>query len=90
MRLGFVHRQSLLLQREDCQGPAHAPELTFQAHKQDNKVWCGTMMFTGDKLTEVVEALNGINQRHIALPPFFVDEPAHHLVPRQLQSVCRP
>jgi hypothetical protein len=25
----------------------------------DNKVWCGTMMFTGDKLTEVVEALNG-------------------------------
>jgi hypothetical protein len=36
-----------------------AAELTFQAHKQANKVWCGTMMFTVDKLTEVVEALNG-------------------------------
>ncbi|CAG8892004.1 unnamed protein product [Penicillium nalgiovense] len=36
-----------------------AAELTFQAHNQANKVWCGTMMFTGDKLTEVVEALNG-------------------------------
>ncbi|KAJ5285488.1 hypothetical protein N7524_000794 [Penicillium chrysogenum] len=36
-----------------------AAELTFQTHKQDSKVWCGTMMFTGDKLTEVVEALNG-------------------------------
>lgn len=36
-----------------------AAELTFQAHTQANMVWCGTMMFTGDKATEVIEALNG-------------------------------
>ncbi|KAJ6125369.1 hypothetical protein N7471_012686 [Penicillium samsonianum] len=36
-----------------------AAELRFQAHTQANEVWCGTMMFTRDKLTEVVEALNG-------------------------------
>ncbi|CAG8893086.1 unnamed protein product [Penicillium egyptiacum] len=36
-----------------------AAELTFQAHTQANMVWCGTMTFTRDKLTEVIEALNG-------------------------------
>jgi hypothetical protein len=34
-------------------------ELSFQAHSQANMVWCGTMVFAREKLTEVVEALNG-------------------------------
>ncbi|CAI7622129.1 unnamed protein product [Penicillium glandicola] len=36
-----------------------AAELKFQAHTQANMVWFGTITFTRNKLTEVVEALNG-------------------------------
>lgn len=36
-----------------------AAELTFQAHTQANMVWCGSMIFTHDKLPVVLEALNG-------------------------------
>ncbi|KAJ5448292.1 Disease resistance protein [Penicillium cf. griseofulvum] len=36
-----------------------AAVLRFQAHAQANMVWCGTMMFARDKLTEVIQALNG-------------------------------
>jgi hypothetical protein len=36
-----------------------AAELRFQAHAQANMVWCGTMVFARDKLTEVIQTLNG-------------------------------